>query len=68
MYTDLPVCSMRDPSGVIVGLVLGWAFDLEGRPCRGGEISAPDLETWLYGFGGRYIALLNARSDGHRQM
>lgn len=63
VYTDLPVCSMRDPSGVIVGLVLGWAFDLEGRPCRGGEISAPDLEAWLYGFGGRYIALLKVGDD-----
>lgn len=63
VITDLPVCRLRDRSRHEVGIILGWAYDLNGLPISDSVEIDMAADEFLYTLGGRYMALLNVNRD-----
>jgi hypothetical protein len=65
---DLPVIDVVDPSGQALGWIVGHPVDIESRCIVSGESRSPvgvgeanfdeRFEDWLYGFGGRLVAIV----------
>jgi hypothetical protein len=66
-HPSLPVARLRTADGVEAGFALGHLIDGEGRiarevlalPMTASGVAAPDLERFLYGFGGRFAVLVS---------